>query len=428
MDQRQAAIATQLDDLVGRFLEAAPPETAEGRVPLSTVPFGPAEIRAALRTMLTMWISQGPKVREFERGFADYVGVEHGIAVNSGSSANLVALNALIEAGRLRPGDEVIVPATTFPTVASPVIQLGCIPVYADIDPGTYDLDPDAVERAIGPKTRAIITVHTLGYPADMPRIVEIAKRRGLILMEDCCEAHGSTINGKHVGSYGDIATCSFFVAHNMTTGEGGMVLTNDANLAAICRSLREFGRVDQTNVAQDRWSDDEVLSGYDKRYLFDRLGYNVRMTDITASFGVEQLRRLDVMNARRIENAAYYTSHLRAFGDRLRLPVIAPGFTHTYYTYPVAASSDRGIERGPLVRHLEAAGVETRPIFAGCLPDQPAFRKQPGRVAGPLTGARRVRDEAFFFGVHPGLRDAQLAQVVQAFETYFSRYQSAVR
>lgn len=419
---RGEALLEELDRLIAEYVAATAPRAGGARrVNLSEPVFDEREAQAALRTILSNWISQGPKVREFEAAFARYVGVGHGIAVNSGSSANLLALAAALEAGDLLKGDEVIVPATTFATVASPVLQLGCVPVYVDVDARTYNLDPDGVAVAIGPRTRWVMVVHTVGSPADMDRIMDVSARHGLEVIEDSCEAHGAAIRGRRVGSFGRITTSSFFVAHNMTTGEGGMILTSDDRYAALCRSLREFGRIDQSGVSEERFYSDDVLAEYDRRYVFERLGFNVRMTDVTASFGIEQLKKLEVMNERRIANAAFLSAALARFEAFLQLPVVADGHRHTYYTYPITVRPERGVRRADLVRFLEGRGIETRPIFAGCLPDQPAFRRAPHRVVGDLGNARRIRDHAFFIGVHPGLGTDDLEHIVGAFEAFFA-------
>lgn len=394
------------------------------RVEISMPVYDEKEAQAATHTILSNWISQGPKVREFEGLFAQYIGVKHAVAVNSGSSANLVALSAALEAGELHPGDEIIVPASTFPTVASPIIQVGCIPVYVDMDPTTYNINPQAIEAALSPKTTWLMPVHTVGYPADMSQIMAIANRHGLRVIEDCCEAHGSSIHGKKVGSFGTVTTFSFFVAHNMTTGEGGMVLTNSDRYAEMCRSLREFGRVDQTNVRENRFYSDEILKDYDKRYIFERLGFNLRMTDVAASFGVEQLKKLDALNEQRRKNAAYLTAYLKKFEKFLQLPTMSPGFIHTYYTYPLMVRPESGISRIDLVKFLEQRGIETRAMFAGCLPDQPAFRHSLSRIAGSLKNARIIRDFAFFIGVHPGLDQNDLERIGESFDAFFQKYQ----
>ncbi len=424
-DQKKQDILHQLDFLIAQYTDIARHSKAHDkkqRIEISSAVYDEKEPQAAIRTILSNWISQGRRVKEFEAAFAAYIGVKHAIAVNSGSSANLVAISAALESGLLEKGDEIIVPASTFPPVASPIIQLGCVPVYVDVNQHTYNIDPDALEAAISTKTKWLMPVHTLGFPAEMERIMEIARHHKLYVLEDCCEAHGSSIDGKRVGSFGAMGTFSFFVAHNMTTGEGGMVVTNDDNLMRVCRSLREFGRVDQTNVQQDRFYTDEILKDYDKRYLFERLGFNVRMTDVTASFGCVQLSKLDSLNVQRIQNAAYFSKRLKKYNKYLHVVDVPSNIVHTYYTYPFLIDPDSGLKRIELVKFLEENGIETRAMFAGCLPDQPAFRTAPMRIAGDLKNARIVRDFAFFIGVHPRLSSDDLERVCDVFDSFFQR------
>lgn len=418
MDQ----ILSEIGNLVRRYYE----ESTKGRhdsveqVSLSAPSYDAREAMRAIRTILGGWISQGPNVREFEKAFADYVGGTAGVGLNSGSSANLVALLALKECCGLRDGDEVIVPAATFATVAMPVLQAGLTPVYVDVCRDTLNIDPAQVDAAISEKSRILMPVHTLGYPAEMPRLMDLAVRHRLVVLEDCCEAHGSSIEGRKVGSFGDISSFSFFVAHNMTTGEGGMLVTKNEKLEVVCRSLREFGRCDQRNVSKDRFYSDGVLTDYDRRYVFERLGYNVRMTDITAALGIEQLLKLDVMNGQRRDNAALLNRLLTASSaEFLELPHEKPGYVHTYYTFPIVLSERLSCSRREFVEHLEGRRIETRPLFAGCLPDQPGFRRAPGRVAGALPNSRFLRDRAVFVGIHPGLTARHIeymAEVINSF------------
>jgi CDP-6-deoxy-D-xylo-4-hexulose-3-dehydrase len=307
-------ILAQIEDLVRSCYDKMQSDTSEeiNRIFLSEPVYDSREAIGAIRTILGGWISQGPNVRKFEDAFSKYIECSKGIAVNSGSSANLLAIEALKEVYGLKGGAEVIVPAATFSTVAMPLIQAGFTPVYVDIERQSLNIDPDQIEGSITDKTGFIMPVHTLGYPADMPRIMEIAEKHKIPVLEDCCEAHGSSIDGKKAGSYGVISTFSYFVAHNMTTGEGGMIVTNDTKLEESCRSLREFGRVNQKGVKEDRYYSDDVLKEYDIRYVFDRIGYNLRMTDITAAFGLAQLEKLDKMNAQRRSNIL--TIHTRSY------------------------------------------------------------------------------------------------------------------
>jgi CDP-6-deoxy-D-xylo-4-hexulose-3-dehydrase len=419
-------IAVQIEALIKKFYAAAKAGAARpaDKVALSAPAMDSQEAIRVMRTFLGGWISQGPNVREFEGRFARYVGSAAGIAVNSGSSANLLALHALKEIFSLRDGDEVLLPATTFATVAMPVLQVGLVPVYVDVRRDTMNLDPDQIAGAVSSRTRILMPVHTLGYPADMPRLMELAKRHNLLVLEDCCEAHGSSINGRKAGSFGDIASFSFFVAHNMTTGEGGMITTNNTRLESACRSLREFGRCDQRDVSINRYYSDDVLKDFDRRYVFDKLGYNVRMTDIAAAMGIEQLNKLDAMNKQRRRNAALYRKILgQRAADFLDLPVEEPGCFHTYYTFPMVLKEGVPFRRRELTEYMEARGIETRPLFAGCLPDQPAFRHTPGRVAGSLPNARFLRDNALFIGVHPDLEPQQVRYAANTIVSFLKKY-----
>lgn len=421
MDTKKELLS-KLDKLVEEYtaLSSVDNKIKGKRIGISSVVFDDKEVKAGLRTMLSNWISQGPNVRAFEEAFAKYIGVKHGIACNSGSSANLLAISAAIEVGDLKLGDEVVVPATTFPTVASPIIQAGCIPVYVDVDIDTYNISPSAIKNAITENTKWLMPVHTFGNPASMDEIMNIVAENGLKVIEDCCEAHGSSIRDKKAGGFGTISTSSFFVAHNMTTGEGGMILTNSDSYMKMCRSLREFGRVDQADVIENRFYSDDLLKDYDRRYVFEHLGYNLRMTDIIASFGIEQLKKLDDLNGMRRKNADYYTSRLKKFAKYIKLPFVPKDFVHTYYGYPMMVRPESGVERIKLVRFLEAHNIETRPIFAGCLPDQPAFRNKPQRIGGDIKNARIIRDNAFFIGVHPGLTQDNIDYVCDVFEKFF--------
>lgn len=426
-NEKMQEILQKIDQLIFEYTvldRESKSKNAERRVDISAAVYDEKEAQGGLQTILSNWISQGPKVRRFENEFAKYIGTKYAIAVNSGSSANLLALSSVMEAGDLKAEDEIIVPATTFPTVVSPIIQIGCIPVYVDVDIRTYNIDPAAIERALSPKTKWLMPVHTVGYPADMPKIMEIARRNNLRVIEDCCEAHGAAINGKKVGSFGDISTFSFFVAHNMTTGEGGMILTSNELYMKNCRSMREFGRTDQADVQKNRFYSDDILKDYDRRYIFERLGYNIRMTDVTASFGIEQLKKLGGFNDRRRKNAAYYSDYLKKYEKFLQTPLIEDGRLHSFYTYPILIRPDSGVSRIKLVSFLEKNGIETRSIFAGCLPDQPAFRHQPYRIGGTLKNARIIRDYGFFIGVHSGLSEADLQHVCRTFDVFFSHHE----
>lgn len=390
-----------------------------GRVSVGWPVYDEKEVLGALDALLELRISQGPRVKAFEEQFAKYIGKKYAVAVNSGSSANLVALGSLMQAGKVKKGDEVIMPATTFATVASPVIQLGLIPVYVDCD-DTWNLDPREVEKAVSPKTKVIMAVHTFGNPADIPVLQKIAKKNKLFILEDCCEAHGAAIGKRKVGSFGDLATLSFFVAHNITTGEGGMIFTDDPALYEILISMREFGRFTK-NIGRFEYKD-KVMGQYDTRYIFTRLGYNVRMTDIEAALGLAQLKKLDALNKKRISIVRTYEKAFKKYEAYIQLTRVEKGNFHSYYGFPFIVKKGAPFTRRELALFLESRGIETRPFFGGVLPDQPAFRDEPKRVVGKLPVAHNLKENSIFIGCHPELTKQQVAHVLQSFTDFFAK------
>lgn len=408
----------QIENVIARWFTLFPFMDARGKVLLSQPLFGKEEIIALLRVMLLSngWIAQGPKVAAFEKAFALYIGVSHAVATNSGSSANLLVFAALLAMGRLKKGDEVIIPASVFPTVATPVVQLGLIPVFVDVDL-QGNIDPLQVRRAISKKTKVVMVVHTLGKPADVISIQKILRGKNILLFEDACEAHGASIGKKRAGSFGDVATFSFYVAHNMTTGEGGMVVTNNKKLATLVSSLRDFGRVTKGNFRFGK--KDKVLGIYDTRYLFTNIGYNVRLTDMQAAMGIEQLKKLESMNKKRIHIAKHYLLGLSSLQNYFILPKVEKNTVHVFYGFLLVVKKDAPFCREEIVMFLESNGIETRPLFSGCLPDQPAFRNVAKRIVGGLPNARFLRDNAFFIGCHPGLTAKDVARVITSIHQF---------
>lgn len=379
------------------------------------------ELYAALDSLLDLSLSQGPRVRAFEKAYKEYLMLPPGsgaIAVNSGSSANLVAFAALLDSGRLQKGDEVICPAATFATVSSVLYQLGLVPVYADSEMETWNLDPQKVGEAISEKTKAIMVVHNLGIPAKMDEIMSLADQHDLIVIEDCCEAHGSYYKGKQVGSIGHMATLSFFVAHNITTGEGGMIFFKDKILDKTVRSIREFGRAIDS---PERYQTHDALGEYDSRYIFETLGFNVRMTDFAAAMGLVQLQKLEALNAQRRENAKRLTGSIEVYGNYLSTLPLSEDIVPGYYGFPIYLEPNPQISRNELCRRLERYGIETRPNMGGCLPDQPGFIGRNHRVSGDLVNARSIRDNSFFIGVHSELTLDDFAKLDEALSAIFS-------
>ncbi len=391
---------------------------------LSEPIFDNKELSSAIESLISLNISSGKKVRIFEENFANYIGCKYAIAVNSGSSANLISLASLIERYNIKKGDEVIIPAATFATVAMPIIQLGLKPVFVDIDLNNLNISVEKIKKAISNRTKIIMPVHTLGYPCDMKKIIEIANKKNILVFEDCCEAHGAAINKKKVGSFGDIAAFSFFVAHNITTGEGGMILTNDKKLFEIAKSLREFGRIKLSSLKlTQRFYTDKKLKDYDKRYVFQRLGYNFRMTDIAASLGIEQLKKLDKFNKKRRNNAKLITNLVvKKFNKYFINFKYYKNYTHSYYTYAFLLKKNINFSRKDICVFLEKNGIETRPLFAGCLPDQPAFVNKKIKVFD-LFSSRYVKENLFFIGVHPKINYKNIDYLSKKIESFLIQF-----
>jgi CDP-4-dehydro-6-deoxyglucose reductase, E1 len=391
------------------------------------------EVIHVLESLLSGWISQGKNVLKFEEEFAKFAGKRYGVAVNSGSSANLIALASLIESKKVPKGSEVIVPAATFPTAVSPVIQLGLKPVFVDVDAKTFNIDPDEVKKAATGRTSVIIPAHFLGFPADMKPLQAIARKNNAVILEDCAESHGALYENKKVGSFGEMSTFSFFVAHNITTGEGGMIVTDSEELANYARSLRAFGRACTCSICTfsqgkgctfNRFDfDDPILKHYDRRQIFLYLGYSVKMIEMVASFGIEQLKKIDYFTEIRRQNAKYFISRLKRFAGYLQIPNPASNVNPSYYGFPLVIQKDAPFTREALINFLEKNKIETRPFFGGCLVDQPAFRNQDIKVVGELPVSRYLRDNGFFIGCHQGIGEAQRKFVIEKFEEFFKKY-----
>lgn len=391
------------------------------RIPLSSPTYGPEEVIEALDSLMSTWVTMGPKVKRFEGMFAEYIGQHCAVMANSGSSANLLALSAL----NLQPGDEVITPALTWATTVWPIAQVGAVPVLVDVDRETYNISPKAIEAAITPKTRAIMPVHVLGNPCNMDAITEIAyrheSRKSLFVIEDACESLGATYHGRMVGSFGDLSTFSFYFSHHISTIEGGMVLTNKNIWADVCRSQRSHGWI------RDLSNKDEVAAKYsdiDPRFLFPHTGYNLRPTDIQGAFGIHQLPRLEGLIEARRENAAYLNEALTPYENWLMLPHEAPGTRHSYMGYPITVKEGAPFTKELLVQYLEGKGLETRPLLAGNITRQPAMREIQYRVGGSLENTDHIHDNGFYIGPHPGIGVRER----EAIKGYFQEFMGATR
>ena len=388
--------------------------------------FGADEINAALDCMLTTRVTMGAKVKQFERAFADHYGWGHGIVSNSGSSANLLAIAALANPETpdgLKPGDEVIVPALSWSTTVWPLIQCGLVPVIVDIDPKTFNIDPNEIEAAIGPKTRGAMIVPVYGNPCAMDAIVDICRRRNLILIEDCCEALDAFYDGKPVGKFGRVATFSFYYSHHMTTLEGGITVTDDFELAEMMRILRAHGWIREVED-RERWM--KRYPDIHPRFLFVNLGYNLRATELQGAMGLVQLPKLGGYVQTRRENAAWFRRALSQYGDFFDFQDETPKGKHTWFGFAVKVRDTAPFKIGELTAALDAANIETRPIICGNIARQPAMKLYSHRVHGSLTNATDVMEHAFSFGNHQAI-DAKARNYVVDTIRQFLRQRGAI-
>ena len=392
--------------------------------------FGPEELVSAADAVLDFWLTAGRFTEQFEQGLAEYLGVDSALMVNSGSSANLVAVTTLTSPRlgdrQLKPGDEVITVAAGFPTTVAPLVQNRLVPVFVDVDVGTYNAIPEHVAEAVGPKTKAIVLAHTLGNPWDVGAIAAVARKHGLWLVEDNCDALGSTYGGQKTATFGDIATLSFYPAHHITTGEGGAVVTSNDELRRIALSVRDWGRDcycagGEDNTCGRRFSQQfgDLPMGYDHKYVYSHIGYNLKATDLQAAIGVTQLTRLPGFVEARKRNHAFLTKALAPHADRLVLHRATPGSDPSWFAYVISVREGAGFSREDLVRHLYEHKVETRNLFSGNLLRHPGFKGIEHRVVGSLAGSDRVTTDTFFIGVYPGLGEAELAYTVEQIERF---------
>ncbi|MEU6540466.1 lipopolysaccharide biosynthesis protein RfbH [Streptomyces sp. NPDC047000] len=387
---------------------------------------------ALVEAALDMRIAAGPSSRKLERSLAKYFGLRKAHLTNSGSSANLLALSALtspqLEDARLVPGDEVITVAAGFPTTVNPIIQNGLVPVFTDVELGTYNPTPERIEQAIGPRTRAIMVAHALGNPYAVEEIAQIADAHGLFLIEDNCDAFGSTYRGKLTGTFGDLATESFYPAHHITMGEGGVVLTDNMALARIVESMRDWGRDCWCEPGEDnrcfkRFEQQmgTLPAGYDHKYIFSHVGYNLKSTDLQAALGLQQLSHIDEFGKARRHNWARLREGLDGL-PYLILPEATPGSDPSWFGFALTVAPDAPFAAAALIDHLETGKVATRRFFAGNLTRHPAYAEREFRVSGPLTNSDTTTEGTFWIGVYPGLTDEMIDHSVATLRGFIER------
>lgn len=400
----------------------------ESKVPYAGRIFDDREVTALINSALDFWLTLGPYGKEFEAKMRRFFGTRDFVLTNSGSSANLVAITALCSSqldGRLFEGDEVITPAVTFPTTLAPIVQNRLTPVFVDCDIGTYDVDVDEVAAAISPRTRALVVPHTLGNPCRMDRLMEIVHEHDLWLVEDCCDALGARFGGQLVGTFGDVATCSFYPAHHITLGEGGGIGVQSPKVAKIVRSVRDWGRdcwcdpgKSDTCGKRFGWQLGELPCGYDHKYTYSEIGYNLKPTDLQAAIGTVQADRIEEFHARRQHNFQRLYDGLMPYEEFLVLPAAYPGAEPAWFAFPLTVRG--GVVRADVVQWLEDSRIETRQIFAGNILRQPAYQNIPHRVHGDLARSDIVMNDTFFVGVYPGITDPMIDFVLERFTDFF--------
>ncbi len=383
-----------------------------------------ADLSMLLEASLDMWLTTGRFAEDFEKKFAEYFGTRYALMVNSGSSANLVAFSALtsplLKDRALKPGDEFITPAAGFPTTVNPGIQFGLKPVFIDIDPRIHNVTPELVEAAITPMTKLVMIAHTLGNPYDAKRIAEICKSRGIWFVEDCCDALGAKVDGKPVGTFGDLATCSFYPAHHITTGEGGAVMMSSPVLKKIAESFRDWGRDCYCPPACENscgkrygWKLGNLPEGYDHKYIYSHLGYNLKSTDMQAAIGLSQLKKADGFIEKRIENFIYLKKRLGELGgeEYFDTPETIPNADASWFGFLVTLKISKKIRKSVL-EHLNSKHIGTRLLFGGNLTRQPAYINLDCRIIGDLTYTDIIMHQSFYVGIWPGLSREMLNYV----------------
>lgn len=432
-------LRSQISELVQQFAEIAcaqkPFVPGETPVPVSGKVIGAAELKNMVDASLDGWLTTGRFNAMFEARLAEFLGVKHLITVNSGSSANLVAFSTLTSAKlgdrAIKPGDEVIGVAAGFPTTVNPIIQFGAVPVFVDVELSTHNIDADKIEAAITPKTKAIMLAHSMGNPFNLDVVMALCKKYKLWLVEDCCDALGATYKNQMVGTFGDIATLSFYPAHHITMGEGGAVFTNNSELKLIAESFRDWGRDCYCPPGKDNTCDKrfcwtkkqlggDLPDGYDHKYTYSHLGYNLKITDMQAACALAQMDRLEEFIAKRRSNFAYLKARLASCADFLQLPEATPNSNPSWFGFPLIVREESGVKRSDLINYLEQNKIGTRLLFAGNLTKQPYMVERNYRVSGELVNTDVVMNQTFWLGTFPALERDHLDYIVSKLEEFF--------
>ena len=388
------------------------------------------ELKNMVEASLDGWLTTGRFNEKFEKKLAAFIGIKYVLTVNSGSSANLVAFNALTSSKlgnrAINPGDEVITVAAGFPTTVNPILQFGAVPVFVDIDCDTHNIDASKIESAISTKTKAIMLAHSLGNPFNLDVVVTLCKQYNLWLIEDCCDALGSTYKGQMVGTFGDISTLSFYPAHHITMGEGGAVFTNNDELRAIAASIRDWGRdcycppgKDNTCGKRFCWKLGDLPEGYDHKYTYSHLGYNLKITDMQAACGVAQLKKATAFIQARRDNFNYLYEKLQSCHEFLKLPEATPNSNPSWFGFLLTIKPEANIKRVDLINYLDQNKIGTRLLFAGNIVRQPYMTGRNYRISGDLKNTDIVMNDSFWIGLYPGLSKEMLDFSVSKIENF---------
>jgi CDP-4-dehydro-6-deoxyglucose reductase, E1 len=404
-------------------------------IPVSGKVYDDTELQYLISSSLDFWLTSDRFNKEFEKNLSNFLNSTFVLTTNSGSSANLLAISALKskELGNrsLNDGDEVITVAAGFPTTVNPIIQNNLVPVFIDVKLGTYAIDETKIENAITKKTKAIMLAHTLGNTFNLNYVNELCKKYNLWLIEDCCDALGTTYENKHVGSFGDIGTLSFFPAHHITMGEGGAVFTDNPLLKKIIESIRDWGRdcfcaPGKSNTCGKRfeWKLGELPEGYDHKYTYSNLGYNLKITDMQAAVGLGQLTKLSKFISARKENFSYLKNELKEFEKYLILPESTPKSKPSWFGFPITVKESAPFSKNDLVNFLASKLIDTRPLFAGNITKQPYFANISYRVVGNLENTDLIMNNTFWIGVFPGLTQEMLQYIMKEFKNFINTFE----
>lgn len=408
-----------------------PFEAGKTVVPPSGKVIGETELQYMVEASLDGWLTTGRFNDQFEKELAEFIGIKHLITVNSGSSANLVAFSTLTSPKlgnrAIKKGDEVIGVAAGFPTTVNPIVQFGAVPVFVDVDLNTHNVNAELIEAAITPKTKAIMLAHTLGNPFNLSKVKALCDKYNLWLVEDCCDALGAKFDGKMVGTWGDIATLSFYPAHHMTMGEGGAVFTNNGQLIKIAESFRDWGRdcyckpgCDNTCGTRFNMQLGSLPAGYDHKYTYSHLGYNLKITDMQAACGLAQLKRLPEFIEKRNANFDYLKNRLSTVTDFIELTEPTENSTPSWFGFPITLKETAGVSRVDLTKYLDQQKIGTRLLFAGNLIRQPYFEGLEYRVVGDLTNTDITMNQTLWLGIYPGLGQEHLDYIAEKLEEFF--------